>query len=180
MEGRPPLRGDSTRREPPDTAAVARPLDVAAPAAPSFDEVFMAEHEVMLRLAHLLVDSREQAEDAVQDAFARLLDRYDTVTNPGAFLRTCVVNRCRDLGRRRTVERRVLRVLRPRAVDPAAGTDHLTDVLAGLSRPRREVVVLRYWGGHTLAEIADLLDVPEGTVRSRLHRAHAELKEVLS
>lgn len=174
------MRGDRTRRQPANAATFAIPPGAADAARPSFDEVFAAEHQPMLRLAHLLVDSRELAEDAVQDAFARLLDRFDTVANPGAFLRTCVVNRCRDLGRRRTVERRVLRVLRPRAAEAAAGADHLTDVLAGLSRPRREVVVLRYWGGHTLAEIAELLDVPEGTVRSRLHRAHAELKEVLS
>ncbi len=60
----------------------------------------------MLRIAFLLVDSTDLAEEVVHDAFAKVYERWDKLTNPGGYLRTCVVNRCRDLQRRRRTERR--------------------------------------------------------------------------
>ena len=60
----------------------------------------------MLRLAILLVGRQEPAQDAVHDAFAKVYERWAKVDRHGAYLRTCVVNRCRDVQRRLRLERR--------------------------------------------------------------------------
>lgn len=147
----------------------------------SFDEVFRREQEAMVRMAYLLVGSQPLAEDAVQDGFARLFDRFDTVENPGGFVRTAVVNRCRDLLRRQKRERILLRRFRYRH-EPST-SDHrygdLTDVLSALDARRREVVVLRFYLGHSHREIATILGMREPTVRTTLHRALADLRAAL-
>ncbi len=147
----------------------------------TFEDVFRREHEAMVRLAYLLVNSRPVAEEAVQDAFARLLDRFDSIDNPGGFVRTVTVNRCRDLVRRQRRERRFVSRFRstepPSPLEVASGD--LDDVLAGLDRRRREVVVLRFYLGHSHKEIAAILGMREPTVRTTLHRALADLRVAL-
>ncbi len=144
----------------------------------SFEEVFRDEHLKMLRWATLLLGSQSLAEEAVQDVFAKLLDQFETIRNPGGFLRTATINRCRDMQRQGSRDRRLLRRLRP--VQTNTHTEiPLDDVLAGISQQRREILVLRYYVGYTTPEIAEILGIPEGTVRSATHRALAELKEVL-
>lgn len=147
----------------------------------TFEDVFRREHDAMVRLAYLLVNSRPVAEEAVQDAFARLLDRFDSVDNPGGFVRTVTINRCRDLVRRQSSERRFLNRFRPtESANPAEmATGDLDDVLAGLDRRRREVVVLRFYLGHSHKEIAAILGMREPTVRTTLHRALADLRVAL-
>ncbi len=152
--------------------------EVAAGAS-SFEVVFAREREPMLRLAYLLLGSESMAEEAVQDAFARLLDAWSTVANPGGFVRTATVNRCRDLLRRRTLASRVLLRFRPEPV-VGPGDHYVLDLLASLDRDRREVLVLRFYLGHTTAEIAALLGVPEGTVRSRMQRGIEDLRGALA
>lgn len=145
----------------------------------SFEQVFADEHQAMVRLAFLLVGSEAIAEEAVQDAFARLLDRWESIESPGGFVRTATLNRCRDLLRRRKTATRFVRLWRPDPV-PELGDHYITDLLAGLRRDRREVLVLRFYLGHTTAEIAQLLGIPEGTVRSRMHRGIDELRGELA
>lgn len=142
-----------------------------------FESVFEREHRAMVRLAFLLLGSQSLAEEAVQDAFARLLDRFDTVENPGAYVRTSTVNRCRDLLRRRKLERSALSAAPPSSL----GEDgvELLDVLAALDQNRREVIVLRFYLGHSASEIAQMLGVAEGTVRSRMQRGLEDLRRQL-
>ncbi len=153
-------------------------VDPAAPAyvAHTFEAVYAEEVEAMARLAFLMVGSTEQAEDLVHDAFARLYERWDRVDRPGAYLRSCVVNGCRDtLRHRRVVER--LGSAEPSGAD--LGADHLADALATLPYRQRAAVVLRYYEDRSEAEIADLLGVRPGTVKSLLHRGLARLREVI-
>lgn len=155
------------------------PATTAAPAATSFDEVFHREYAPMVRLATLLLGNEAEAEEAVQDALAIVHERWATLTRPGGYLRQCVVNRCADILRHRDVARR----LRRRAVMPSEPahleTDHLLDALATLAPKRRAAVVLRYYEGCSEAEIAAVLRVRPGTVKSMLHRALAQLREVI-
>ena len=72
----------------------------------TFESLYADEVDAMARLAFLMVGSEAQAEELVHDAFARLYERWDRVDNPGGYLRTCVVNGCKDRLRRRGVERR--------------------------------------------------------------------------
>lgn len=141
----------------------------------SFENVFESERDSMVRLAYLMLGSPEQAEEAAQDAFARLLDVWGSVVNPGGFVRTATVNRCRDLLRRRQRMNRILRMVRRDSM--AEHPDgSIVDLLARVEPNRREVLVLKYYFQHTTPEIADLLGIPEGTVRSRLQRGIEDLR----
>ena len=142
----------------------------------TFEALYLTEVDAMARLAFLMVGSEDQAEELVHDAFARLFERWDRVDNPGGYLRTCVVNGCRDRLRRRGVERRHA------TASPAAQTSpthDLADVLAGLPYKQRAAIVLRYYEDRSDADIAELLGVRPGTVKSLLHRGLASLREVI-
>lgn len=141
----------------------------------SFDELFRQQYEPMVRVAFLLVGSRAEAEDVVQDAFARVELRWSRLGVAGAYLRRCVVNRAHDMLRRRQLEQRFLRSARD--VHAELGADELSDALAALPLKRRTAVVLRYYAGLSEREIAETMRVRPGTVKSLLHRALAQLRQ---
>lgn len=141
--------------------------------------VFFAESKLpMYRLAYLLTGSASQAEEAVQESFVRVLERWAQIDDPSAYLRRAIVNRCTSWHRHRAV---VLRTQSRVATDESYldQPDELTDALAQLPPRRRAVVVLRYYERLDLDEIADVLGITVGTVKSTLHRALAQLKGTL-
>lgn len=93
-----------------------------------FVALFQTEYEPMLRLAFVMLRSQTQAQDVVHDSMAKLIERWDRVDNPGGYLRTTVVNRCRgriralDPGdqRRPTLDRLVPLDIEPATLDDAA------------------------------------------------------------
>lgn len=144
----------------------------------TFDAIFRAEYRGLVRLAYLMVGSQARAEELTQDAFAQLHGKWDTVHSPGGFVRTALVSRCRDAQRRETTARNKIRLLRPVAkAEPER--HYLVDALATLPDNWRAMVVLRFYGDHTINEIAEILDEPEGSVKSGLHRALAQLRSDL-
>ncbi|MUH51350.1 MAG: sigma-70 family RNA polymerase sigma factor [Actinobacteria bacterium] len=140
-------------------------------------DTYQRLYEPLCRMAFLLVDTREQAEEVVQEAFARALPRWERLTNPDAYVRASVLNGCRRVHRRRALARR--RPVSHDGLETAAVTDHVIDALRRLPSPQREVVVLRFYLQSTDAEIAATLNIPIGTVKSSLSRAKTRLKEDL-
>jgi RNA polymerase sigma factor (sigma-70 family) len=138
-----------------------------------FDALYHREFAGLVRLAMVLVDSQEQAEEVVQDAFAALYVRYRTVTTPLAYIRASVLNGSRKLLRRRVLSRRLLG--QPPA-DSEMVYNHVIDAVRRLPARQRAAIVLRYELQLTDAEIAETLNVPIGTVKSTLHRALARLR----
>lgn len=131
----------------------------------------------LLRLALLLVDTAEFAEEAVQDAFAKAYPKWNRIEHPDSYMRTAVVHTCRSVQRRRGLLRRTP----PLPVDDAVlGADHVADVVRRLPLKLRQVVVLRYYLQLSDPEIAQTLGMALGTVKSTLHRARAQMKEELS
>ena len=132
----------------------------------------------MLRLAYLLTGSKAQAEEAVQDCFAKVFERWARINDPTAYMRRAVVNRCASWHRHRAVVRRTQSAV---ATDEAYNDhpDELRDVLDALPARRRAVVILRFYEGLDTAEIAGTLAVSEGTVKSTLHRALEQMKGTL-
>jgi len=131
----------------------------------------------LVRLALLLVDTGEHAEDAVQDAFAKAYPKWGRIENPDAYMRMAVVHTCRSVQRRRGLMRRTPA---HRVDDAALGADHVADVVRRLPLKLRQVVVLRYYLQLSDPEIAHTLGMALGTVKSTLHRARAQMKEELS
>jgi RNA polymerase sigma factor (sigma-70 family) len=155
--------------------AADEPADAVAPTV-LIEDLYAQEFRGLVRLAYVLVDTEAEAEEVVQEAFAKLLVRWSSVRNPGAYLRRSVLNGCRDLQRRRAT-RRAHPDEREVPVDPAA--DHVLDAVRALPPKRRAVVVLRFYEDLTIDQIAEVLRTRPGTVKSLLHRALKELEKVV-
>lgn len=141
-----------------------------------FDAFFADRYQPMVRLAIGLVDQRCAAEEIVQEALQRVWLRWDSLNEPACYLRTTVVNSCNDELRKRRVRRDAHRVLRQR---PQAESHYLVDVLADVAPRRREALVLRFYGGHTLSEVAEAMEIPTGTAKSLIHRGLADMRGAL-
>lgn len=142
-----------------------------------FEDLFHAERVPMTRLAYLLVGSEAVAEEVVQDAFAQVYERWHRLDRPGGYLRTCVVHGARRAGKRRSRE---LRVVHEGPTTSALDARELLDALARLRPAWRSVVVLRFYGDMTQEEIAEVLGMRVGTVKSTLHRALGQLREEIA
>ncbi|MDQ6698117.1 MAG: hypothetical protein M3Z46_11745, partial [Actinomycetota bacterium] len=107
-------------------------------------EFCRAEWSRAVRLAALLTQHASVAEDLAHDAFTRMYPRWGQAANPGAYLRTSVVNSCRQWERHNNVEKAKLRLI---ATPEASGfvAAELADVVASLPYRQRAVVVLRYY-----------------------------------
>jgi RNA polymerase sigma-70 factor (ECF subfamily) len=147
-------------------------------------ELFRRHWPAAYRAAYLVVGDRAAAEDIAQEAFLRAvaaLDRFDRRRPLGPWLHRIAVNRAIDWARARA-----LRPEAPAAGDLPAGAPHpegisreLVAALASLSAEHRAVVVLRYLLEYTPGEIAAMLDLPRGTVNSRLRRGLDALEREL-
>lgn len=148
----------------------------------TFDTAFVAALEGELSMAYrlagyLLADSAE-AQDAVQEASVRAWRGWKDLREREKFhswFSQIIVNVCRtrlsQRSKRRTVD---VEDVSLESADPfraALARDAVGRALSSLSNELRMVVVLRYWGELSLAEIADRLRIPIGTVKSRHHAA---------
>jgi len=134
----------------------------------------------MVRLAVLLVDDPSTAEDVVQEAFAGLHRHWAGLRDEAAavaYLRTAVVNGSRSVLRRRRTARDYVppHQVNARSAESLAmlSAEHqaVVDALGTLPPRQREVLVLRYYGGMSEAEIADATGISRGTVKSTASRA---------
>ncbi len=154
--------------------------DAGTPAGPSapatFDDLFAERYQPMIRLATLLVGNDAVAEELVQDAFVRVHHKWATVEHPSAYLRTAVVNACRNNRRRARLERAHGRSGAATVPPPQ---EPFVDALATLNERQRVAIVLRYYEDLPEADIAEALGCRPGTVKSLLHRGLAQLREVI-
>ena len=142
------------------------------------ERLWRERYPSLLRCAWLLTGSKQDAEDAVQNAWLACAPRLAGVERPEAYLHRAVVNACHGQHRRRTAESRALH--RVATVEPQL-PDHLVefhDALAGLGQRARTVVVLRLFADVPDDEIAIILGCRPVTVRVVFHRAMKTLREV--
>jgi RNA polymerase sigma-70 factor (sigma-E family) len=150
-----------------------------------FQGFFAQHYERLCRLGFLLTGDPAQAEELAQDALVRTWRRWRLVgkpDNPETYARKVLVNRHRSLLRRALVEARYRYRDRP---TEGAGDEHREDaiVLWAATRrlPRRQqaVLVLRYYEDLSEAEIARVLGIPVGTVKTLARRGLARLRRSL-
>lgn len=137
----------------------------ASTAVRDFDELYQSKHDDMVRMSYFLTGSMSQAEEAVQDSFIRVLERWAKIDDHAAYLRTTVVNRCRSWHRSRLVALRWGPRLQSRGHHHDQPNE-MADALSKLTRRRREVIVLRFYEELSLLAIAASLGISEGTVKS--------------
>ena len=151
-------------------------------------DLYAAHRLALVRLAVLLVDDVASAEDVVQDAFAALARRPDAVRDPSkalAYLRVSVVNTARSALRRRRTARAYSPphdLSPPSPEDTAVLAEEHREVIAalqGLAPRQREVLVLRYWSNLSEAEIAQTLQISQGTVKSTASRGLVALERAM-
>jgi RNA polymerase sigma-70 factor (ECF subfamily) len=150
-------------------------------------ELFRVSWPGAYRAAFLIVHDHSAAEDIAQEALVaaiRNLDRFDRRRPLRPWLHRIVVNRAIDWARLRALRSEVFDSNAPDARAPddqRAWSDPVVAALARLSPEQRAVVVLRHLLEYTPGEIASMLELPRGTVNSRLRRGldglKAELRE---
>jgi RNA polymerase sigma-70 factor, ECF subfamily len=160
-----------------------------AGSASDFEALFRAYWPQAYRAAYLVVHDAAGAEDVAQEAFlaaVRALDRFDSGRPFGPWLHRIVVNRAIDWTRARALRREVGAgeaigdLPSEERGDPATPIrDDVVAALASLSPDHRAVVVLRYLLNYTPGEIARMLELPRGTVNSRLRRALDALQDTM-
>ena len=134
--------------------------------------------------ARSILPQDDDAKDAVQEAFVdafRALDRFDETRAFYPWFYVILRNRCHGMLRKgqrgSSVEQ-----LAEGAAFVRGGVDEveLNDALAQLPAESREILLLKYLDGLTYAELAERLEVPRGTVMSRLYHARERLRKVLA
>ena len=150
----------------------------------SFEELFAASYGRLVGLLFAFLHDRAQAEDAVQDAFASALLRWPVLRryhDPEAWVRKVAFRRAIDHHRRTARQLRALLRLGPPPSLPPVGAEHvdLVRALRKLPLAQREVLVLHYVAELAVERVAAELQVPVGTVKSRLARGRAALAHQL-
>jgi RNA polymerase sigma-70 factor (ECF subfamily) len=165
----------------------------------SFDALLKPHLDRLYRLSFRLAGNKPEAEDLFQDVLTKVFPRLDElieIEGPGAWLCRVMYNHFID-NRRRYARQRLVSVSEdslpgksiealPGKLDPVADVERLDNImrldraLSALSEEHRLVVLLHDSEGYKLLEIQDITGTPVGTLKSRLHRARARLREILS
>ncbi len=148
---------------------------------PAYCEFFEARQRSFMRTAYAMLGSWSAAEDATQQTFTALYSKWPGISpdKVEAYARRVLVNTCIGVYRQRAHE-----VPRPELPDRGVREDHderlaLLAALTQLTTRDRAVLALRFLEDLPVAEVALILDLPEGTVKSQTSRALGRLQSVL-
>lgn len=133
----------------------------------------------LYRVARTMLPQECDCEDAVQEALLRAWDKLDTLRQEAYFetwLVRILINQCKTFYRRRLPEPAELAGDIPQ---PRQGDTPLLDALTALPRKQRVTLELHYIEGYSVAEVARILRVPEGTVKWRMKRGRDQLREFI-
>ncbi len=159
----------------------------------SRDDVVVAVYEShysdLVGLARLLVDDRGEAEEVVQEAMVRLFSRFRTIRDPEralSYVRSIVLNEARGrLRKRRSARRYIDRTARQARIDgpgpdlTAIDRETVVRAVQALPPKQAECVVLRFYSGLAIDEIAEAMSISAGSVKTHLSRARAHLADEL-
>ncbi len=153
----------------------------------SFDELYQNYATDVLRVAYYYLGNRELAEDVTQDVFVKLITNCPSLEagREKAWLLKVALNRCRDLWRSSWIRKVVLGhpgfecFPAPDMIGRLADQQTISEAVSRLNPEFKEVVLLFYYQGFSVSEIADMLGIAEGTVSSRLSRAREKLQKEL-
>jgi RNA polymerase sigma-70 factor (ECF subfamily) len=164
------------------------PVGVASQAGCDFGEVVREHRSMVFSVAYHFLHDRDQAEEIAQEVFLSLHRNMGALQSPAhaAFwLRKVAVQRSIDAARRRMRRPQVALAdiaepaTRPSPGDPMLG-ELLRKLIAALPETPRMVMILRYQEDLDPAEIADVMSIPLGTVKSHIQRSLALLREKLA
>jgi RNA polymerase sigma-70 factor (ECF subfamily) len=154
----------------------------------AFMDLVRSRGDRLFSIAHRILRDVDRAEDALQDALVIAWHDLPSLRDPDRFdawvhrllTNVCIGQATRE--RRRTAQLRVLSVVEPAAPDDllsVADRDQLDRGFRRLTPDERAILVLHHFVGYGPSEIAEMLGIPPGTVRSRLHHAHRAMRAAL-
>lgn len=146
-----------------------------------FEAFYARERRAILAFAAALTGDWAIAEDLCQEAFAAAHARWRTLHSPGNWVRRVVANRSASRWRRLGREARALTKLaaRPEPVELTHDDHEFWQAVRALPARQAQVVALRYLDDLSIAQIAELLEISEGTVKSSLSHARRNLAAAL-
>lgn len=151
-----------------------------------FEQFFLAQYEAVLHVLVLTTGDRERAIDATQEAFIKAYARWSKIRHyesPAAWVRRVAINASRDSfrsdRRRRKREQALPIEVQNLTADGYSSDTVATDLLRDLPTRQREVATLFYVDDRTVAEIARILRLNEGTVKYHLSHARDGLRRLL-
>jgi RNA polymerase sigma-70 factor (ECF subfamily) len=165
--------------EPTSLSAVPEVADASA-----FEEFFLAQHERLFQALYLLTGDRSEADDLAQEALLRAYERWDRVAamdSPAGYVYRTAMNLHRSHLRKLVVRARRVFVDIP-AEDlsgPVAASHDVRSALARIPRGQREALILVEWLGLGAEEAGRVLGIDASSVRGRLHRGRASLRDEL-
>ena len=156
----------------------------------AWEALMSAHQEPVFRLAYLLLGDPDEAEDIAQETFLRAykaLDGFDTERPLRPWLlriaSNLAHNRHRSIGRYLGALTRFARQdpdrIKPTTIQPEDNSQALWQAMRKMAKPFQEVIYLRYFLDMSESEMVDTLEVPAGTVKSRLHRALSKLRKII-
>ena len=153
----------------------------------TFEELYERYATDVLRVCYFYLGDRQKAEDVCQDVFVRLITTSPTLQEgrEKAWLLKVALNRCRDLWRGAWLKRVVLGspafelVPAPDEIDSLADRQEIMQAINQLPAAFKEVILLHYYQGYGISEIAEMMELPEGTISSRLSRGRKKLESIL-
>jgi RNA polymerase sigma-70 factor, ECF subfamily len=154
----------------------------------AFVDLVKLRGDHLFTIAHRILRDVDRAQDALQDALVIAWRDLPTLRDPDRFdawihrllTHVCIAQATRE--RRRVSNLRQLPLDGPTAPDPLAGIvdrDQLARGFERLTPEERAILVLRHYAGYEPSEIAQVMGLPAGTVRSRLHHAHRAMRAAL-
>lgn len=152
-----------------------------------FEDLYEKYATDVLRVCYFYLGDRHKAEDVCQDVFVRLITNAPDLQEgrEKAWLLKVALNRCRDLWRGAWLKRVVLGspafelVPAPDEFGKLAEQQEIMQAINQLPSTFKEVILLHYYQGFGIAEIAEMMELPEGTISSRLSRGRKKLEIIL-
>ena len=154
----------------------------------TYSEIYELYATDVLRMCYFYLADRQQAEDVCQDVFVRLITTSPILQEgrEKAWLLKVAMNRCRDLWRGAWFKRVVLGsplfelVPAEDEFSQMADQQEMMSAINQLPSIFKEVILLHYYQGYGIAEIAEMMELPEGTISSRLSRGRKKLESILT
>jgi len=160
-------------KQPPNSPQLSRVI--------TFDAYYRDDYRKLVGLAYVLTGSHFAAEDLAQDALTEAHRKWAQISqydDPAGWVRRVMINKSTSRVRRLRTEAKGLVRLSGRRVEQIAPTEPTQEVwqaVRELPARQSQVVALFYWEGHSIAEIAEILDVSQETVKTHLKRGRAAL-----
>lgn len=147
-----------------------------------FVEVITNNKEGLYREAYSFLLNKEDAEDAVSNAILKAYSNLSELQNIGkmrAWLFRILINECKDMLKKQSRIKYSDMPITELESEETRETGDLYEMVCGLESQFKEITLLFYFENFKVKEIAEILNIPEGTVKSRLARAREQLRELI-